>query len=1042
MRCIVLYLFLFFLCSSAKAQTDSLIHVLQSLNTEIGDAKLRQAIDQARQSYQANIISDSLSAKLLYVADLLAKSAIEKQRIVSYNRAVSSVLRKLPPVGGHVDYAYSLDYLASSYLSINDQQGALASWLEALSIKGKQLGEDHLSYGASLRNVADLYSSARQYGKALSLYGKELSIKAKKLGEENYDYVNCLISISWMHNYLGHYDTALVLGQKILLTIRRIRNENDAQYANGLMNVARLYHRMGQYDKALSLYEQALAITKQSFGGRHFEYGVSLMDVAYFHHRIMGNYDKALQMYEEARWIMENTIEKKELTNNLSERRQWVYYLTLSHLGTVNYLMHRYDQALSFYQQTEKLFPGHIQCMINLASVFYSMGRQDSSLSLCGRISTMLKDTALSPLEYAIGSNSLGNLYYNMDRYEDALPIFEDCSRIMKESWGTVNLEYVSSLNSLAMVHTALGNDKKAALLFDTASNITLKYLSHNYATLSEQEKIAILKKKSDQFDFLPSLLFNHSTAGLNVARELYDNVLALKGMVLQDQQAVLGSIRRGGDSIVLQLYLRWYKCKAFVGSQHLLPIDSRVPDLDSLENVANELEQELSRHSLVFRNQQRKEVTSTEISRKLLAGQVAIEFIRFQVFNKKWTDSVLYAALLLLPGDSTTRFVPLFEEKELQQILRPYAGSTTAYHYINRLYGSDAGDRASTGSLCDSLYNLVWKPLENYLAHCHTIYYAPAGLLHNVAFNALRYDTGHFLMEKYRLNQVLTTRSVLTPADELQTPLTAAVWGDIDYDQGYLNDKSANATITRGLNNITTTESIFDLYTNDTRGDRSFGWPSLSNTKKEMDSIGKTIGKTVNTFSFVRGRSATEESFKALNGKSPQLLHVATHGFFLSLKGNQLKTSQTSMENSFTVQQNPMFRSGLVLAGGNHAWKGGKIPENSEDGILTAYEIAHLDLSNVELLVLSACETALGETKFANEGVFGLQRAFKLAGVKKMIMSLWQVPDKESAELVTLFYNNWIKGQSIREALHNAQMTMKGKKYPPFFWAAFVVVE
>jgi CHAT domain-containing protein len=129
------------------------------------------------------------------------------------------------------------------------------------------------------------------------------------------------------------------------------------------------------------------------------------------------------------------------------------------------------------------------------------------------------------------------------------------------------------------------------------------------------------------------------------------------------------------------------------------------------------------------------------------------------------------------------------------------------------------------------------------------------------------------------------------------------------------------------------------------------------------------------------------------------------------------------------------------VLAGGNHAWKGETIPANREDGILTAYEIAQIDLSNTELLVLSACETALGELKNANEGVVGLQRAFKLAGVKKMIMSLWEIPDKQTVELITLFYNNWLDGQTIREALHNAQMKMK-QNYPPFYWAAFVVVE
>lgn len=134
------------------------------------------------------------------------------------------------------------------------------------------------------------------------------------------------------------------------------------------------------------------------------------------------------------------------------------------------------------------------------------------------------------------------------------------------------------------------------------------------------------------------------------------------------------------------------------------------------------------------------------------------------------------------------------------------------------------------------------------------------------------------------------------------------------------------------------------------------------------------------------------------------------------------------------------MFRSGLVLAGANYVWKGRPVIPGKEDGILTAYEIAHIDLGSTDLLVLSACETALGDLQ-RNEGVIGLQRASKMAGVKQLIVSLWRVPDKLTAELMTLFYHNWLSGQSTRDALRSAQLNMR-KKYPPYFWAAFVLVE
>ena len=1006
---------------------------------------LKQALEEAQALYSTNIINDSLSRKLLYVADLLEKRSTAKQQLLSYNRAVTHVLQKLLPKGEHIDYAYSLDCLAGAYQRIGNHQIALIHYQQALTIKGKTLGEDNLSCANNLHNIADIYFNRRLYDKALSIYEKELSIKGKQLGQTSYEYVECLISLSWSHNYLGHYDTALLLNQRVLVILDKIPKEkhNASEHSLSLMNIARLYHRMGQYDRSLFLYDRALAIKKQTFGEDHFEYGIALLDVGYFHHMILGNYDTALCLYEKAQLVLAREAEKKDSVNNdHSGRPQSLYRLNLTHLGSVNYLMGRYDKAFYYYQKAFKLFPRNLECMTNLARAYYSLGQQDSSLFLCRKISDTLEKTGQNSLVYAKGANDLGVLFYNMGNYNDALHLFESASRITKETFGKQNLDYANTLNSLGMIHTALGNDKQSAILFDEATNITLEYLSRTYSTLSEQEKIAILTRQKYQFDFLPSLLLYQDKGGPNITNKLYENVLALKGMVSEDQQTVLSSIRKSGDSSVLQLYLKWYKCKAFVGMQHLLPLDNRALYLDSVENVANQLEQELSRHSVLFRNQQTKALTVHDLSQKLLPGEAAIEFIRFQLYKKKWTDSIMYAALVLLPGDSIARFIPLFEERQIQNLLRPYAGSTTGYYYINRLYGSGTKHSTSTHSMPDSLYKLIWKPLEIHLAGSHTIYYAPAGLLHSIALKALKDDSGHFLIEKYRLNQVLSTRSVVTQAEELQKPLSASVWGHIDYDFGYTDDTTKNFSKTKGLDNTTITESIFDLYTNDTRGERKAGWPSLSNTKKEMDSIKKVIEKSVNLISFVSGRSATEEAFKALNGTSPQLLHVATHGFFLSTKQNQRIANEKGIYNSFTVQQNPMFRSGIVLAGGNHAWKGGKIPENREDGILTAYEIAQLDLSNIELLVLSACETALGETKFAHEGVFGLQRAFKLAGVKKMIVSLWQVPDKQTMELITLFYNNWLGGQTIREALHNAQLEMKKRGYSPFYWAAFVVVE
>lgn len=177
----------------------------------------------------------------------------------------------------------------------------------------------------------------------------------------------------------------------------------------------------------------------------------------------------------------------------------------------------------------------------------------------------------------------------------------------------------------------------------------------------------------------------------------------------------------------------------------------------------------------------------------------------------------------------------------------------------------------------------------------------------------------------------------------------------------------------------------------------------------------------------------------KQLSGHSPAILHLATHGFSLPDAEQKRKNSLNSDDNQFTLADNPLLRSGIIMAGANRVWGGAAPLADKDDGILTAYEISNMDLSSTELVVLSACETALGDIS-GTEGVFGLQRAFKLAGVQNMILRLWQVPDCETAELMNLLYTYKLTGITTYDAFNNAQDSMR-KKYRPYYWAAFVLM-
>jgi CHAT domain-containing protein len=216
-----------------------------------------------------------------------------------------------------------------------------------------------------------------------------------------------------------------------------------------------------------------------------------------------------------------------------------------------------------------------------------------------------------------------------------------------------------------------------------------------------------------------------------------------------------------------------------------------------------------------------------------------------------------------------------------------------------------------------------------------------------------------------------------------------------------------------------------------------------LEGTAAESEAIQKQLTERQIPSALYSGRAGNEESFKALDGARIAVIHLATHGFFLEdIEKNYeaLERMQRLGGGGGQKAENPLLRSGLILAGANLAWQGEAL-EGVEDGILSADEIARLNLTGTRLIVMSACQTGLGDVN-NSEGVFGLQRAFKLAGVETLIMSLWEVDDEATAELMTIFYEQWLSGKTKQESFKEAQRQIRAKHTQPFYWAAFVLMD
>ena len=400
---------------------------------------------------------------------------------------------------------------------------------------------------------------------------------------------------------------------------------------------------------------------------------------------------------------------------------------------------------------------------------------------------------------------------------------------------------------------------------------------------------------------------------------------------------------------------------------------------------------------------------TWQDVRGHLHADEAAVEFVRFNVN----ADTGFYAAFVIRAQDSMPQFVALCSERSLISVMKRFP------------YKAAGGTRGGgkTGGLQDmtsELYRLIWQPLDTYLGHCKTVYFSPDDMLHRVAFSAIPCGKGLLLCDRYKLIQLTSTRQIALQENRLPAPVSIAMFGGINYNR----------------QSIDTGYRLYAHVNHGSRGMERDSFPFLPNTLEEINAIrtgAEALKKHLVVFT---ADDATEAAFRSLGGaRSPEVIHFATHGF--TLPDSSVDSGRSG--SPFRASYDPLLRCGLVMAGGNNGWRG-KAGVSEDDGILTGLEISSIQLPNTELAVLSACETGLGKIE-GSEGVLGLQRAFKLAGVNYVMASLWQVPDKETAEFMEIFYNQWLGGKTIRQAFFNTQQSMR-RKYAPYYWAGFTLVQ
>jgi len=855
-------------------------------------------------------------------------------------------------------------------------------------------------YAVALNNLAACRQFQGRFGEAIGLVDRSVNTIRKLYGVNSLAYGNALENESIVRMRLGDVVNAKAPLDSAV-QIYAVNGKESLVYANGLMSLARYYQITGDYTQAEPNLKKAREIIKVKKGQNSPEYAAVQNAIALLY-QTLGNYRDA-----EASLLDAKTIFQKSRGTAHAE-----YATVVQNLASLYQLEGAYTKAEPLLREALEIdrkvlgdhHPQYAITLQNMATLYQKLGRNDEAKVMLEKVLTITSEQlGTRHPSYITTLSNLAALYQDLGNFSQAEETWKRSVELRKEVLGEDHPDYARSLYGLAGVYHAQGQWTKAKIYYEPVVTKYMKQVEEFFPALSEKEKSAFYAKIKPVFDayqdFYVQYLYAFPAERDATLGRLYDLQLNTKAILLNSTNKVRARILASGDAGLQLMFRNWLATKEEIVRYLSASREEREKlgvNMAQLEEHANELEKQLSASSDAFRLSMEKEKISWKDVRNALdEGEVAIEILRIR--KKYDKDSVYYVGLMLKKNSAAPEMILWKLGAQLEGRKFKYHRNTIKYH---------VNDTVS--------YTFYWKPIEEKVKTGSTLYLSCDGVFNKVNFNSLFESTRHrFVIDEYRLHQVSNTRELIDRKKVTKTPAnTAALFGFADFNLGEA-----------------------DVVSNNTKRNlaRSLGFegesiPVLPATEKEVDEIAALLTRNSWQPKNYKRMDATEENLKKL--ENPKVVHIATHGFFLS------DLEVDDRENS-ELTQNPLFRSGVLLAG---AGVDRDESNRQEDGVLTAYEAMNLNFDQTELVVLSACETGLGEVR-NGEGVYGLQRSFLVAGANTVLMSLWQVDDVATQELMNAFYANWVAGTEKHEAFRKAQLLMKEKYQIPYFWGAFVLI-
>ena len=960
----------------------------------------------------------------------------------------------------HENYATSCHNLANSYQAQRRYTEAEPLYKEAKDIREKTLGKNHPDYTTSCDNLAWLYHEQGRYSEAESLYKEAKDIREKNFGKDHPDYAASCYILAWLYYDQGRYTEAETLFKEAKDIREKIFGKNHTDYASSCNILAALYYEQGRYNEAELLFKEAKNIWEKVFGKNHPDYASACHNLALLYYDI-GRYAEAETLYKESQNINEKIYgklnlsyavscvclamlyqvqgryteaeilykETKNITAKVIGEENRDYANSCNHLANFYYNQGRYIEAEPLYKEANEIWaktlgkehPDYATSCSGLASLYQAQRKYTEAETLFKEAQNIyVKAFGKNHPNYANSCDKLAQLYQEQGHYTRAEIFYKEAKDIYAKVVGSNHPDYAYSCNNLASLYKEQGRYTDAEPLFKEASQTLLFNIQRNFVGLSEKEKAQYLATFQDNFEKYFSFALKAQKPAL--AAWLLENNLITKGLLFFSTNQLRRSLEKSQDKNLKETYEKWLAARKELSKAYEMGETKRQEkkiDLQSLESKANELEKTLS--LALSQNGIEAELTPKprswqEIKDKLKKQEALVELTRIRYYDKKWTDSVLYVALIVKKDSPYPEMLVLPNGKTMEK------EDINFYRNSIRLRKQDKES-----------YKVFFQPLQKALKGIKKVYFSGDGIYHQINLATLyNPENKKFLGEELDIQVISTARDFLRLGKKELKSYTEnyrlSLFGYPDFS----GEKTKNAQGTdRAVTDVALVSRIDkkQRFFDELSGTVTY----LPGTKKEVETIQDIAQKAKTRTEVYLEEKASEENLKAIS--SPAILHIASHGFFIEAQEEDRNKQEENKRFD-----NPLLRAGLLLAGAELALKKQEIP-SKENGILTAQEAMNLDLQGTDLVVLSACETGLGEIR-NGEGVFGLQRALQEAGAKSVLMSLWKVDDAATQEMMTLFYENMLlKKQNKRTAFQNAQETMKKKYKEPYYWGAFVMV-